>query len=167
MKYNTTQRGYSLIELLIYIALFTVLSLVLIRSLITVMRTYATAHAYRTVQHTGTLIMDRVTREIRDATSISASSVYGANPGTLILTGTDDANNPHTVTFGVTSNKVRITDTTGTTGDLSSSDVTVTSLVFRQITTTVGSGVKIELTLQTASGYQTSASFYQTVLLRQ
>ncbi len=160
MRITQKNKGYSLLELLIYIALFAVISIVLVRSLIVVMRTYASAQANRRLQNNGELIMERITREVRDAESIS-SGTFGTNPGVLALSG-EDGN----TTFSVVSDAVQVNDD-GTIGALSTNKVSVTSLVFRRITTPVGEGVKIELTLTTANAVIKSASFYSTALLRQ
>jgi Tfp pilus assembly protein PilW len=165
MTYKQTQQGYSLIELVIYIALFTMISIILVRSLLEVMSTYATAQGYRRLQNNGELIMERITREVRDASDITASSILGTNPGTLALTGTDSDENDTAVTFSVSNNAVQINDN-GDVGNLSTSEVAVTSLIFRSITTAVGEGVKVELTLTTTNGYIVSSSFYSTIMIR-
>jgi type II secretory pathway pseudopilin PulG len=165
MKYQQRQQGYSLIELIIYLAIFIVLSVILINSLVSAMRTYATAESYRVLQNNGELIMERLTREVRDADSISTGTVYEINPGELVLSRTDTDLSVHAVTVDVENGTV-IIDDNGTSGPLSTSEVTISSLVFHHITTSVSEGVRIELTLATAKGYSNSASFYTTVLLR-
>lgn len=157
--------GYSLLELVIYIGLFALLSIVIMKSLVVVMKTYTTAQAYRRLQANGSLVMERITREMRDASVISGSSVFGSHPGTLSLSGSDGSETEHTVSFSVASNGVRVTEN-GVTGTLTTNEVIVNNLVFRKITTTVGEGVKIELTLTTANGHIVTAKFYDTVLLR-
>jgi Tfp pilus assembly protein PilW len=159
MRNLSLQRGYSLLELVIYLALFTLLSIVLIKSLVTVMRTYATAQSYRALQNNGELVLERITREVREADSFSGGT-YGINPGTLGLSA-----NGQITTFSVVNGAVQINDN-GTTGILTTSEVTVTSLIFKQITTTTTKGVKVELTLTTASGYSNSISLYTTIMMR-
>ncbi|MFZ4500056.1 MAG: PilW family protein [Minisyncoccia bacterium] len=151
--------GYSLLELLIYIALFAMISVLLVHSLVVLMRTYANAASFRRLQNNGELIIERITREVRDAESIS-SGTFGQHPGAITLL---NAGTP--VVFGVSNGAVTITENS-TTGILSTNQVTVSAMVFRRITTPAGEGVKVELTLATTGGVVRTASFYSTVLLR-
>lgn len=162
---NQTQQGYSLIELVIYIALFALISVVIMNALITVMRTYASAQGYRRLQTNGELIMERVVREVRDASALSGGSVYTSNPGTLSLSGTDGSGAAHTAVFSV-SNGALVLNDNGTSANLSTSEVAISNFIVRRITTAGGEGIKIELTLTTTNGHIVSASFYGTAMLR-
>lgn len=155
----SAQTGYSLLELLIYIALFTIISVLLIRSLVVIMRTYASAQANRRLQNNGEVILERISREVRDAKSIS-SGTFSVSPGTLTLIGDDG-----TVSFAVVNGALEINDG-GTVGALSTSAVAITTLIFRKIETPNGEGVKTELMLTTTNSTLKSTSFYSTTLLR-
>jgi len=159
------QKGYSLLELVIYIALFTLFSIVIIRSLVTVTQTYATAAAYRRLQNNGELIMERITREARNASSIS-NGTYGTNPGAVTFVGTDTDDVSHTVSFAVVNGAIQVTDN-GVSSNISTTEVSPTSFIVRHITTADGEGVKVELQLTTANGYIVSAPFYSTIMLRE
>lgn len=166
MYWFKRQSGYSLLELLIYVALFSALSVLLVKSLVTSLNVYAAAQSYRRVQAEGELAMERMTREVRSATSITTgSSTFDTSPGVLVLSGTDSSGATRTVTFLVSGGQLQINDN-GTTGTLTSSSVSISSLIFRKITTAVGTAVKIELTLSTNVGRSVSASFYDTIILR-
>ncbi len=167
MKINTKQQfGYSIIELLIYIALFAFLSIILVQSLITVMKTYAASSKYRALQNNGELVMERLTREIRNSHEVSAISACGATSGTLTLASTDADDTDHINTFSTAAGHIRLaTDGSGA-SDISTNEVTVTALSFCSITTPVGKGVKSKLILMTPDATPTYASFYSTVLLR-
>ena len=128
------------------------------------MRTYATAAGYRRLQNNGELVMQRMSRELRQATSIS-SGTYGSSPGTVTFVSTDASGTTHTITFSVVNGAVQISDN-GTTGNLTTNEVTVSNLVFRHIITTYGEGIKIELGLTTANGFIVSGNFYDTIVLR-
>lgn len=162
---NHKQQGYSLIELVIYIALFALISVVIVNALIMVMRTYASAQGYRRLQTNGELIMERVVREIRDASVVSGNSVYGVNSGTLSLSGTDSSGTAHTAVFSV-SNGALVLNENGTSANLSTSEVVVSTFIVRHITTTNGEGIKVELTLATTNGHIVSVPFYATAMLR-
>lgn len=166
MRFFKPQSGYSLLELLVYIAIFSTLSILLIKSLVTSINVYAAAQSYRRVEAEGQLAMDRMVSEIRAATTITtAASTFNTNPGVLVLSGTDASGATTTVTFSVVNNQLQINDN-GSVGTLTSTSVSVPSLIFRQITTTLGSAVKIELTLTTTVGRTLTTSLYDTAILR-
>lgn len=166
MTFRNSQQGYTLIELVIYLAIFITISLLIIQSLVSSMKTYATASAYRRLQTNGNLVMERIIRETRNANSITlGSSTFDTNPGALSIATTDESGTNRDITFSVSSGAVQINDN-GTTGNLTSSEVIVSSLIFRRITSNAADGVKIELTLTTANGRIVSAPFYSTVMLR-
>lgn len=161
--HNKKNGGYSLLELIIYIALFAVISVLIVRSLVTVMKTYAKAQNYRRLQNNGELVMERITREIRNSKSIT-NGVYTTNPGSLTLVQ-DTEGVPQTVEFLVSNTSVQVT-VDGSTAPLSTTQVTVTNLIFRTVVTTQGVGIKTELTLTTTSAPSSTAKFYSTTLLR-
>jgi Tfp pilus assembly protein PilW len=165
MKRLHKQSGYTLVELLVYLVIFILISVAVIQSLVYSMKTYATAQAYRRLQSNGELIMERIVREIRDADAFGGTSVYDTTPGMLVLYGTDESSASYTRTFTLSGNQVQIIDSSGTNA-IASNEVVINSLIFRKITTAAGEGVKIELTLTTANGYINSASFYDTAFLR-
>lgn len=165
MTTRRLQSGYSIMELVVYIALFVVISLVLIRSLLTVMRTYAAAQSYRALQNSGELAMERITREIREATTASASTC-ATTPGTLSLSGTDTNGASHSAAFSVSGGTLRLAIDGGSASSLTTSEVTVSSLTFCSFTTAVGTGIKTKLVLTTTKGVITPATFYSTILLR-
>ena len=112
------QSGYSLLELLVYVALFSALSVLLVKSLVTSLSVYAAAQSYRRVQSEGQLVMDQLVREVRNATSVTvAASTFGTSPGVLVLVGEDDFGAARTVTFSVVNNRLQINDN-GTIGTL-------------------------------------------------
>ncbi len=164
MKINKLQKGYSILELVIYIALFSIIVVVIINSLLTITKTYSTAQGYRRLQSNGDLIMDRIAREIRSSNTI-VSATYNTNPGSISLSGVDSIGGTKSSSFSITNGVLQINDN-GNIGDLSTSEVVVTSLIFRNITTANSLGIKVEMTLTTANGYIVSAPFYSTILLR-
>ncbi len=160
------QSGYSLLELVIYLGLFALISVVMIHSLLTVMRTYAQAAAFRSLQTNGELVMERVTREIRQASTITVgSSTFGVSPGSVTLVGTDENNVSHTVVIRLVNGVIELVDN-GVTTTLTENDVTVESFIVRRFTTITGEGVKIELGMTTENNTVISAYFYDSIVLR-
>lgn len=170
MKRLQTQSGFTLLETLIYIALFALLSILLISSLVALLRSYTETRAQHDVLDSARISMERMTREIRGASSVdTAASTLGSSPGVLKLNTTDASGTAKTVQFSVSSNVLKLLDSVdGTTRDLTGSKVSITSLTFRNITTTAGSAVRVEMTIQEMRGGSSGRSFdfYDTVALR-
>jgi type II secretory pathway pseudopilin PulG len=150
MKKNA-ESGYSLVEVILYMTLFAMLSTVLIGSLFGMSRSYKSARVTNDLLDSSQVSIERMTREIRGAVSLDmTSSVFTSDPGVLKLNTTDSGGTPKTVQFNISgANTLELTDSTdGTPRDLTGENVAVTSLVFRNITTTAGSAVRIEMTLE-------------------
>ena len=160
---NQTERGFNLIETLLYIAMLVVIALAVINSLVTIVTSYKNVKAASDMETSATTAFDRMSREIRDATSIdNADSVFGSNPGVLeIFNGTS------TLKFYVATSTLYLDKNGSTEGPLSLSGITVSNLIFTKITTSNSSAVKIQMTLQSVVGTVTkSMNFYDTVSLR-
>ncbi len=158
MKHSSSQRGYSLIELVIYLGLFAFLSMILIRSLVTVMRTYAQAQNYRALQNNGELIMERITREIRSGTTVTTSTCPTTS-STLTIASTGG----HTNIFALVGSKIQLTSD-GTTRDISTTEVTVSSLSFCSYSTPTSRAVKVKVVLTSKTGL--AIPWYTTIVVR-
>ncbi|HWC57511.1 MAG TPA: hypothetical protein VG621_00965 [Candidatus Paceibacterota bacterium] len=166
MTASRRHNGYSLIELVVYIALFILLSLVLIQALVSVMRTYATGARYRALEDNGELVMERITRELRNG-STATTSTCPTTATTITLASTDASGGTHTTIFGLSGGNVTLATDGGSAQAISTSDVTASTLTFCSFTTAVGTGVRVHLVLATTRGTSTtSAAFSSTILLR-
>jgi Tfp pilus assembly protein PilE len=155
------QAGYALLELLFYLAFFSLLTIIVINALITMVQSFKETEVQTELIRSGS-IMERMSREVRGALSISTLS---AND--LKLNTTDSAGTAKTVEFALSGSNVRLLENGVFTGNLNSPNISVTGLTFTEITTTEGKGVKIVLTVQSLSDkYSRSVDFYDTVVLR-
>lgn len=161
--------GYSLIETVMYIALFVLLASVLVGTLFGMTSAYREIRVNDDLLDSSSVAMERMTREIRDAVSIdTGASTFGATPGTLTLNSLDGSGAPKTVEFNVAgSGALDILDSTdGTARDLTGGHVVVTSLVFRNVTTAIGSAVKVEATFQSVRAPGQTVTESGTAMLR-
>jgi prepilin-type N-terminal cleavage/methylation domain-containing protein len=168
MKNSPTNKGFSLIEIIIYVAIFALLAGVVIDSFVVVMGSFSETRTYRDLQESGTTSMERMAREIRQAKSYSTSnSVFDVSPGTLELNYTDSSNVDHTVKFIYENYALNMYKDNLFSASLLNQNILPSSLIFRKFTTSAGSAIKIELTLQdNRGGAHKTASFYNTVILR-
>ncbi len=164
-----TSGGYSLVEIIIYMALFVTLSTVLVGSLFGMTKTYKDARVTNDLVDSAHLSMDRMVQEIRNANGIDmTTSLFGTSPGVLKLDTTESDGTPKTVQFDLSGNALEITDSSdGAPSALTGSQVGVTSLVFRNIVTAHGSAVRIEISIASLrSGSGRSVTYTDTVALR-
>ncbi|MEI8130384.1 MAG: hypothetical protein WCG55_02670 [bacterium] len=149
--------------------LFVTLSTVLISCLIGMTKSYRVMRSTNDLIDSAHVSMERMTREIRGATSIDlTTSVFGTDPGVLKLNTTDSLGVSKTVEFDMTGGALEMVDSSyGTPTDLTGESVAVTSLIFRKITPAHGSAVKVEMTLHSLrSPIDRSISLTDTVELR-
>jgi type II secretory pathway pseudopilin PulG len=153
--------GYSMIELLFYIALFTIVAIAVINSMITMTKAFRET-AIQSELGSSSVIVERISREIRQASNINSIS-----SNNLQLATTDENGVAKTVQFVLSSSDVQLYEDGVFTGNLNSPNITVTALTFSQITTTAGKAVKVSLSLSSDNDVLSrTLDFYNTIVLR-
>lgn len=167
-KKRTKIGGFSLVEMLFYVALLSLALLVVTQTLLVMIRSYGNLRATQHIEQDGGFSLDRIVREIRDASEVTdAESVLGTNPGELFLVTTNAVGASRTVEFYIENGQIMLREDGTPVGSLTGTKTTVTNLVFRKITTTRSKGVKIEMTIESGSGTANkSKNFYGTAVLR-
>lgn len=158
---NKKESGYAIIELLFYISLFAVLSIVVIDSMVIMTRALRETTIQAQLLQGGS-IMERISREIRQ--SIDISSISGSD---IKLDTTDSAGNAKTVEFVLSGTDIHFLENNTLTGNLNTPNMVVTAITFTQITTGAGTAVKISLTVRSSNdALNRTVNFYDTVVLR-
>ena len=166
-KSHNRQKGFTLIESLIYLALFVLLSTVLIDSLLMMHKAYSETRINRDLLESASVSMERMTREVRGGTSLNVSaSMFAATSGVLAINTTDSGGASKTEQFALVSNAVQFTENGVVSGNLTGANVSVDSLTFRNITTIKGSAVKIEMSLHSLIDPTRIMSLSDTVAMR-
>ncbi len=168
MKTPLHNRGFSLVETIVYLALFVMLSVVVIHALVTTVKLFVEIRTNRDFVDSGYIAMERMTREIRGATSVdTVNSTLGTSPGVLQLNTTDDAGVAKTVKFVTSGGVLQLYENGTLSGALIGQNSTVTSLTFTQITTTKSKAVKVHLTIEdTRNSRNPTESFQDTIIMR-
>ena len=161
-------RGFSLIEIIIYISIFAMISIVVINSFVVVVNSFSNTKTTRDLLESGNTSLERISREIRQAKNIDiGNSTFASSPGVLQLNSTNAGGTTRIVKFAVVNGALNLYQDGALTGNLVGANISVTSLIFRRISTGTGEAVKIEVTFQdNRSKTLRSESFYDTVLLR-
>lgn len=153
--------GFSILETIFYISIFTILSIVVINAMTTITKAFKETTIQAELVQGGN-VMERIAREIRQA--------YGINSITadsLKLNTTDSTGVNKTMTFLFTNPNISISENDILIGNLNTQNIAVTGLVFTQINTTKGSAVKIFLTIKSNHDLlNRNENFYDTIVLR-
>ncbi len=162
---NNMKRGFTLIEILIYTAILAIIFILVVNSLSIVIKAFNQGRVAIKINNSAETAMERMTREIRFAYGVDAASTLDHLVLNSYVLGTET---PTTVEFYIDSGKLMIKEGVSPAGQLTSSDLSVTNLGFRQITTSsMSKAVKIEMTIEDSSGnYQKTEDFYNTIILR-
>ncbi len=154
-------KGSSLLETVFYISLLAILSLLVVNAIITMSRSFRETSIYTELTQSSSII-DRISREIRQATGIVSIS-----SSELKLNTKDEAGNAKTVQFSLSGTNINYYENDVLTGSLNTEDIAVSSLTFIQITTDVGSAIKIGISLHSLNDTQNrTVDFYNTAVLR-
>ena len=166
---HSTRRGFTLVEMIIYIAFFAVLSVLAVNATIMVMKSFYTLRLNQSVNQSATVALERLSREIRNAYDIdTANSTLGSSPGRLTLNTKDSVGANTTMEFYMdASSQLRLKEGGVEKGALVTKSVTLTNLVFLSISMTNSKAVKVEMTLHDSRATTTQAvKFYDTIVLR-
>ncbi len=162
------ETGVTLIEIILYAAMFAALSVILIKCLLVMLRSYTETRVNDDLLEAAQVSIERVSREVRSAISVDpSSSTFGTSPGVLQINTTNTSGVAKTEKFDLSSGALRFTDNGTVSGNFTGAQVSVTSLIFRNITTPSGGAVRIEMTIQSLRKPSTKTiSVYDTIVLR-
>ena len=168
---NNRKRGFTLIETIFYLVFLVVLLGVVITLIVYLSKTYQTIQATKNLESSAIFSLERMTRDIKNATSVDVggSSLATSTAGVLLLNTSDAVGNVETIQFYVATSTGAISVNTNGAyiGPLTLAGVKVSQLEFRLSTSTNSQAIKIDLGLtSTVGGASTTKNFYDTVVLR-
>ncbi len=167
-KEKMKTQGFSLVEVIFYVFLLSVILASLSSTIILLLRSYEDLKVSRRMQGSASISMDRLIKEIRQAEDFDISeSVFGANPGRLLLTGTLSDGSPYSVDFYVEGGMLKIKENGVYSGNLTSSSTAVNNLIFRNIATGASKAIKVEMSLsENWRGISRESKYYSTAIMR-
>jgi len=162
--------GFSLVEILIYLAIFVSLSILIINLFIVILSTFHFSHINRKLLESGMISMERIATEVRKANSIDPNSTND----TLILNSLSNSTDLTITTLKKENNQLNISinNTVDSSSNISNFNlldkkVLINSLNFIPITTPESQAVKIEMSLEYGSGGHIKIkNFHNTIILR-
>lgn len=156
------RRGFTLIEILIYVALLAVLVAAIVQVIPTLGKSARALRSERRLANAADLAIESLIRDIRQASEIiTSSSSFGVNPGVLVLR-LPQAPGSQTIvsrTFSLSSSRLQRQDDLGLTEFLTPPEVLLSNLVFWHKSATTSEIITIQITLD-------SENFYGSAVLR-
>jgi type II secretory pathway pseudopilin PulG len=142
MKKKFTEKGFTLIELILYVSMAAILLSVTSTLFITVISNQAKYEAVRRVEDAGSQIMRILTESIKNADSIDGP-LPGESAGILSIHSKDSSRDPTTITL--LDGTINMEEGLNPVNVLSSPEVKITDLLFKNLggTTTSGS-IRVE-----------------------
>lgn len=148
-SYCSNRRGFSLLEMLIYISILTLMLVTTVNVLFSFSDSYHYFVLDRRVNSTAAAILERVVREVRSSVSIDiGASTFDVHPGMLTLNALDQTGDPVVRAFSLQGGVLTLSENGIVLGPLSSESVEITRLLFTRVASGIAEGVRIELTVR-------------------
>lgn len=163
------KKGFTLIEIIIYVGILGIISVFVINTILITSTAFAKSRVKRNLNTQAGEAVERILRETRLASSVNVgSSVLGSNPGKLVLnTVVSPSNNTAITREFFLSGSILVLRESGSADIHLTSEIDVTNLVFRRITTANSEAVRIEMAAENGfAKTESSANFYGTAILR-
>jgi type II secretory pathway component PulJ len=166
-KKNIPTGGFTLVEMMIYVFLMTIITVVITQSLIIVLKSNRTSIAEVNIRNSGYSAMEGMIREIH-----SSDSIDQASGGVLQMKQNGGTNIVKFATSSLASASTTLFFYEGASnppavGPLTSKGIIVKSLIFNQINTGKSLAVRIQIQLSTTvNGITKNEWFYSTAILR-
>lgn len=163
------KRGLTILEIVIYFGMLSVLTVVVISSIMSLFKSYSVIKLHQDIETSAIQVMDKITRDLRDGDEVAiAQSTFGVPNGSVAVNITTDSVTD-VYRYYATSSVIKYSKNGVFLGDLTQPSVVVNSFTAYYINGTSTQAVKIELNLQATPRYGTSTlskNFYTTVQLR-
>jgi type II secretory pathway pseudopilin PulG len=163
MRTSHHNRGFSLVEVLVYLSVMVLVAGGLITTFLSLDTVFLRNRTDRELMVSASMTLEQMTRAIRNAESINlAGSSFNTSPGALSLT-----TGATTTRFFISGGGIAVSVNGVELGPLTSDDVTVESLIFTHYIGTTTELVRVELTLSATSSVASSTrAFYTSAVLR-
>ncbi len=160
---RTSLMGFSLVEMLVYIAVMVSVSLAGVLTYLSLNSGLVRNATERSVNHAAQVALERITRDIRGAVTVNTGlSTLGTTPGVLTLT-----NNATTTTYSISGGALSLTVNGVSLGALTGSGVTINDFVVNRYVGTSTELVRVKLTLSAVTkAASTTRTYYTSAVLR-
>lgn len=173
IKNNKHNKGFSLIEIIIYFGLLAVISTLVTTNIISLFKNYNIIRSNQEIEYNAINILDKLTRDVRDARSINITdSSFSVAEGSISLNIASTTNDmvSNNIKFYLNNNKIKYMKDNVDIGNISTNSVNASNFRIFYINSSSTEAIKVELTLDTIprlSSGSISKKFYTTIQLRE
>lgn len=163
LKIQKLNKGFSLIEIVFYVSIFLILSIVTIDALIVITKSFKTTKVNIELAQGGS-ILEKIAREIKQAESVSLASSTDMTINTF-----DEDGNSKIIRYVLSGNNLAVYENgSGTSsGNLNPSNIKINSLEFTDLNTTLSNAIRISITIGSNHFASTKeVNYYTTIVLR-
>ena len=166
-------KGFSLIEVIVYFSILTVISVLVVGNIFSLFKSYNTVRANQEIEYNAINILDKLTRDTRDAAFVNTSdSSFSVAQGavSLNIASTTDSTASNTAKFYLTGGKLKYKKDGVDFGNLSTNNVTVSNFKIYYISATSTEAIKVELGIDITPHLNSTTitkNFYTTIQLRE
>jgi prepilin-type N-terminal cleavage/methylation domain-containing protein len=164
-------RGFTLIEMVVYVAILALLTVGVIRLVLILSFNFAEIRAERRLMASSDVALETLVREVRLASAVAtSSSIFGTSPGKLVLQTFRSPIDLTPVVRTFTINAARLTrqDDSGPQEFLTPPEVKITNLTFWHLATSTSILSTLKITIEAGQGKALeSKTFYASAVLRQ
>jgi len=176
-KFKLSQGGFSLAEMIIYVAIVGFIGAILINFIFALSSTFSHARAQKEVSANARIAMDSIISDLRYAYSVYApTSAFGVNPGQLSMVTLRNVPDGHSRTYFeyyVSSSRLYVKKESTEPTVITSEHVKVTNLTFTYFKNGTGTAESVKIDLGVAynappsrSALQATSSLSTTVTVR-
>ncbi len=150
--------GFSLVEMLVYVAILALALVFITTALVRVSTSYRALKDAKNISHAAADILSRMVYEIRQSDAVdTGSSNFGSSPGRLTLTQSGVSKE-----FYIASSTLRLRDAGVDQGSLTPVGATIESFTVYQLQNSVSKAIAISLTIASKAGNATTTKTFQT-----
>lgn len=168
--YKKNNKGFTLVESLVYIGLFALITLIVVQILFSEIQAWGHARAERNAVDAGRFAIERLTQEIRLASSVNSStSMFGTHPGVLALNTyqTPTSTSASALTIDLDGSELTLARDAASPASITGEHARISNLVFRHLTASSTEAIRIELTIESGNGrYEKEKTFTTVAVLR-
>jgi len=166
-EWQSSRRGFSLVETIIYLVLLMMLLVAIINFLLFMSKSWASIRVDKGIAYTASTALERMTREIKDADRVDTSrSIFNDTHGKLTLDVYTTGGATTSLAFFLNGTTLVMQNASGTT-PLALSTTPIQNLTFEHIVTPQSEGVEIAIQLESDyMGRSRTEFFYATAIVR-
>lgn len=137
-----------------YLFILVLLMTIIVQLFVAINGAYKNIKAAREMEIAGTIALDRILRETRNASSVVlADSSLGTSPGALTVSGIDEDLNDYTASFTVSSGVLMLSKDGGAPEAITPESVGVDYLSFTRVLNPNSEGIRVELEISSKRFY--------------